>query len=112
VKSDVSDNTFNIAGLVSGITTLVCDSQVYLRWKTVPKTSFYRVYMLKNGKMLEMGTPTDTSFLITKLNNGKAAWFSVSRKGTNGAESQRTIAVSATPNNLNFPPRVTFHMLQ
>lgn len=104
---DMSDAAFNISGLVSGITPLVCDSQVFLRWKKVPKTDFYRVSILKNGKMTEIGTPTDTSFVITGLSNGKAYWFSVSRRGLNGAESQRSKAITATPSIINQPPRVT-----
>ncbi len=107
--ADVSDSTFNITSLVSvsSIATTVCDSQVFLKWNSVPKTNFYRVYLLKNGKMTEMGTTKDTSFVITKLNNNIASWFSISRKASNGAESERTLAISATPNNTNIPPRIT-----
>ncbi len=105
--SDVSNDVFNITAPITGLTTLVCDSQVYLRWRLSPNAAFYRVFMLVNGKMQQMGTPTDTGFLIAKLNNGKPYWFAVSSSGKNGAESQRCVAISATPNNTNLPPRIT-----
>ncbi|MES2618646.1 MAG: S8 family serine peptidase [Bacteroidota bacterium] len=103
---DASNNVFSITGGNVGLNATVCDSQVFLRWRTTPKADFYRVQMLVNGKMKEMGTTKDTSFLISKLVNGQMYWFSVSNRKLNGAESPRTIAISATPNNSIKPPRI------
>ncbi len=103
---DSSDAVFNIAGIVNGITTVVCDSQVYLKWRKSPNTKFYRVYMLQDGKMTQQGTTVDTAFLISKLNNNVPYWFSVSRQTNDGAESNRARAISATPLTANKPPRL------
>lgn len=103
---DSSDAVFNITGVVNGVTTVICDSQVYLIWRKSANTKLYRVYMLQNGKMTQQGTTSDTSFLITKLNNNVPYWFSVSRQTNDGAESVRTRAISATPSSTNKPPRL------
>ena len=105
--ADVSDNVFSIASPITGLNTLACDSQLYLRWTAMPKTAFYTVYQMKNGKMQAIGTTKDSAFLVTKLNNTNLYWFSVSRRTTNGAESMRCRAISGTPTNTNFPPRIT-----
>lgn len=105
--ADVSDNVFSIANPVTGLNTLACDSQLFLRWRALPKTAFYTVYQMKNGKMQVIGTTKDTSFLVTQLNNSNLYWFSVSRRASNGAESMRCRAISGTPNNANFSPRIS-----
>ncbi|MDI1233807.1 MAG: S8 family serine peptidase [bacterium] len=107
--SDMSDNVFSISNPITGLNTLACDSQLYLRWKSIPKTAYYTVYQMKNGKMQAVGTTTDTAFLVTQLNNNNLYWFSVSRRANNGAESMRCRAISGTPSNANFPPRITIN---
>lgn len=104
---DASDRVFNITGQVTGLNATVCDSQVYLRWRTVPKADFYRVQMLKQGKMQEIGTTKDTAFLVRPLNNNQTYWFSVSVRQLNGAESPRTNAINAVPAASTVPPRIT-----
>jgi hypothetical protein len=104
---DVSDNVFSIASTITGLNTFACDSQLYLRWRALPKTAFYTVYQMKNGKMQAIGTTKDSAFLVTRLNNNTMYWFSVARRTTNGAESMRCRAISGTPTNTNFPPRIS-----
>jgi hypothetical protein len=111
-STDESNHTFDITrNVTGGITFKTCDSQVYISWRKNPQTAFYRIHQLIDGQMKMIGTTADTNFLVTQLKNYTQNWFALSRRHLNGAESQRTIAFSVTPDSLTKPPKILLQPL-
>ena len=106
VFKDQSDTLFSIFKSPSTFAGVVCDSQVHIRWSRQKNAVAYKLWQIIGGDMQPIYQGSDTFFTVTKLNNGKAYWFSLSSISNKSAESQRLYAKSFTPLASIKPPKI------
>lgn len=88
----------------SGLTAAPGDGQIKLSWSANAESNLagYNVYL--NGTKANAALLTGTSYTVTGLSNGTAYSFQVTAVNTNGSESPKSAAVSATPQPSGGPP--------
>ena len=93
--SDVSDDNFSIANLVTNVdVSQVCPAQATFTWNSVAGAESYDFYTLGSTYMDVTGNTPTTSITISIANPNDEIWFAVVAKNdTDGWKSRRTIAV-------------------
>lgn len=93
--SDVSDTTFVIVGVPTGIVfTEVCQGRSTISWNAVTGATGYDVFKLGATQMELVGSTNSTSFTLTNADNYIENYWAVRAKlATRGAAGRRTNAV-------------------
>lgn len=78
-----------------------CDDAMHLSWTGVYGSEGYTVYQLGEKYMEPVATTNVNSLIIDGLNSTDTYWFAVSAVGTDGAESQRTLAIKKGAGTFN-----------
>lgn len=109
VKIRVSDGSYSGQSLANvsimptptGLVALQSNDSIRLSWTTLAEASAYDVYILKNdAQTMELvGSTTSNSYAI-KYTQGSMPWISVRAKSSNGALSQRAVAIQPLLNAL------------
>jgi hypothetical protein len=101
--SDTSDNTFDIANLVTNVqVTQVCPLTATFAWNTVPNAESYDFYVLGTTAMDFIGNSITPSINIPITNPTAPIWAAVvARNDTDGWVSRRTIAINHPGGLLN-----------
>jgi len=111
--TDVSDNTFSILGVPSGITIGVgcAGNSLALSWNAVTNATHYDVMQLNNstGVWTTIASNlTATNSNISGLTAGITYWLTVvAKNNTLGIISERAIAKSGVPNAASFTSAIT-----
>ncbi|MAP55951.1 S8/S53 family peptidase [Altibacter sp.] len=92
---DVSDDSFSIAPLVTGLLiTEVCpDNTASFQWSTVPDAEMYDLYLLGTKYMEVVGSTSNTEITVPVTDFDGDIWYAVAaRNTTEGWESERSNA--------------------
>lgn len=105
--SDISDTTFVILGVPSGITfSEVCIGRSTITWGPVTGATGYDVFKLGNKQMELVGSTNTTSITLSNMDNYIENWWAVRAKMANrGAAGRRSQAVAHTnTSSITCPP--------
>jgi hypothetical protein len=101
---DVSDTLFSIIPVPTGLMLdTACATTFHLVWNPVASATGYKIYMLGNKYMEEIGTSTSPDFYVTSgVNTTDTFYFAVaSTVAANGANGRRCIAYTKLPGEIN-----------
>ncbi len=85
------------------VATPTCEKQMILEWTPSDYTMEYEVCMYDGDKMTIVGSTEETSFLVEEeMELGVDYWFSVRSVDMDGNASQRNVAVSAIPEDIEL----------
>lgn len=107
--NDVSDATFKILGIPTGLTTgSTCSvGAVALSWTPVANATHYDIFKLNETTGLweiAAANVTGTSHTVTGLTAGASIWFTIaSKNNTTGAVSEKGIAINTTVSTTGLP---------
>ncbi len=92
--SDVSDDTFSIAGQPSNLEIAqLCPNTVTFSWDAVANAESYDMYLLGNKYMEVVGNATTNTITLPITNPNDSFWYAiVAKNDTDSWESRRTIA--------------------
>ena len=83
----------------------VCEGMIELSWDVVDYAVEYQVLMKEGNEMTLIGTTTETSFVVNnEMEFGEQYWFSVRAVNANSQVSERVIAKSAIPEDIETCP--------
>lgn len=112
--SHTGEAPFTIMTIPQGINIdWACKDSFSVAWNPVPGAEGYIVYRLGNYYMDSLGFTTQTSFIISGVNQNDTYWVSVAALGPGQALSRRAIAVPKTPGiwNCVFPVDATTEII-
>ncbi len=78
-----------------------CDNALHLSWTEMFGASSFTIYRLGEKYMEAIATTSLNSFIVSDISSSETAWFAVSAVGSNGEESQRTMAIKKNPGTFN-----------
>ena len=100
--SDMSDTVFTIINMPANLhVTFACPDSIGLEWDPVNGATAYTVRMLGTKYMDEIGSTTNTNFVVYNTSPLIEYWFAVKALGPNGGGGPRTLALNKQPGTTN-----------